>query len=222
MKYLSWHIIENENLSETEINDLYNKGYLATRIKKGNFSQTRSIRIKLADFSLSSENRRILKKTENLTMQKINLPFKEYHWQIGKTAKDFYETKFGKGIMSAQKVKELLTSEKNSNFNTFFIYKDLDTNVDTGFAICLMTNKILHYSYPFYDLNYPEKSIGLGMMIRAINFAKENGLEYIYLGSLQRPSDTYKMQFEGLEWFDGKEWKKDLGEAKKVLRDLAD
>ena len=55
------------------------------------------------------------------------------------------------------------------------------------------------------------------MMIRAIEWAKQSGKRYVYLGSLQRPSDTYKLQFEGLEWFDGKEWKTDLEEVKKVL-----
>ena len=55
------------------------------------------------------------------------------------------------------------------------------------------------------------------MMIRAINFAKESGMKYIYLGSLQRPSDTYKLQFAGLEWFDGKKWSQDIEEVKKIL-----
>jgi arginyl-tRNA--protein-N-Asp/Glu arginylyltransferase len=59
--------------------------------------------------------------------------------------------------------------------------------------------------------------MGLGMMTNTIMFAKDNGLKYVYLGSLQRPTDTYKLQFEGLEWFDGKTWKTNLEEVKKVL-----
>ena len=55
------------------------------------------------------------------------------------------------------------------------------------------------------------------MMLRAILWAKEINKQYIYLGSAQRPSDTYKLQFEGLEWFDGKEWQTDLNELKKIL-----
>ncbi len=55
------------------------------------------------------------------------------------------------------------------------------------------------------------------MMTNTIMFAKDNGLKYVYLGSLQRPTDTYKLQFEGLEWFDGKAWQTDLEEVKKIF-----
>jgi arginyl-tRNA--protein-N-Asp/Glu arginylyltransferase len=60
--------------------------------------------------------------------------------------------------------------------------------------------------------------MGLGMMTKAIQWAKENGLKYVYLGSLQRPTDTYKLQFSGLEWFDGKEWSTDLEKVKIELK----
>ncbi len=49
-------------------------------------------------------------------------------------------------------------------------------------------------------------------------WAKEKGLKYVYLGSLQRPGDGYKLQFEGLEWFDGKEWSTDLEKVKMTLQ----
>ena len=49
-----------------------------------------------------------------------------------------------------------------------------------------------------------------------IQWAKENNKKFVYLGSLQRPTDTYKLQFEGIEWFDGKKWKTDLEEVKKI------
>ena len=62
--------------------------------------------------------------------------------------------------------------------------------------------------------------MGLAMMIMAVQYAKENGLKYIYLGSLQRSSDTYKLQFKGLEWFNGKAWQTDLEEAKKILKSV--
>jgi arginyl-tRNA--protein-N-Asp/Glu arginylyltransferase len=56
------------------------------------------------------------------------------------------------------------------------------------------------------------------MMIQAINYSKEKGLEYIYLGSLQRPSDTYKLQFKGMEWFDGEKWQTDTTPLKEILK----
>ena len=89
-----------------------------------------------------------------------------------------------------------------SNFNTVLRYSELVAGEIVGHAICYMDKSIMHYSYPFYDLK-ASKDMGLGMMTTAINFAQKQGLRYVYLGSLQRPGDTYKLQFEGLEWFDG-------------------
>jgi len=77
---------------------------------------------------------------------------------------------------------------------------------------------MLHYSYPFYDLATAPKDMGLGMMIMAIQYAKSAGMKYVYLGSLQRPTDTYKLQFAGLEWFDGETWSRDIEKVKKILK----
>jgi arginyl-tRNA--protein-N-Asp/Glu arginylyltransferase len=121
--------------------------------------------------------------------------------------------------MSSQKIKEMLTDTQKSNFNSLFVYSN--TTEAIGYTICHSSASLLHYSYPFYDLEKAPKDTGMGMMVRAIEYAKNAGMKYAYLGSLQRPSDTYKLQFEGMEWFDGSEWKKDLDEAKKVLQPLA-
>jgi arginyl-tRNA--protein-N-Asp/Glu arginylyltransferase len=220
MEYLHWKEQALSDLSETSITDAYNKGFVFTRLGKGVMHQTRSCRIDLSKFELSSENKRILKKTGDLEMRSSALPVAEYDFKIGKLAKDFYDTKFQPGIMSAQKVKEMLTDGKKSNFNKLLSFFDKVKLVETaiGYAICYQNSEILHYSYPFYDLANSPDSMGLGMMIRAIQEAHNGGLKYIYLGSLQRPADTYKLQFAGLEWFDGKKWQTDLEAAKAALK----
>ena len=179
--------------------------------------------MRLADFELSSENRRILRKTEGLSLDVQALPYANYDWSIGKMAKDFYDTKFGEGVFSANKVKELMT-EQAGNFNKLLIYSlpllGGAGGGTVGFCIAHETNSMLHYSYPFYLLNtqYSLPNTGLGMMLRAIVWAKDNGKEYCYLGSAQRPSDTYKLQFSGLEWFDGKKWTSDTEKLKELLK----
>jgi arginyl-tRNA--protein-N-Asp/Glu arginylyltransferase len=62
--------------------------------------------------------------------------------------------------------------------------------------------------------------MGLAMMVSVIKYTKDNNKKYIYLGSLQRPTDSYKLQFSGLEWFDGNNWNSDLGEVKNILNSL--
>lgn len=218
VKYLAWDEKNITDFSDDNISDMYEHGYVFTRIGKGTVQQTRSVRIDLGKFELSSENKRILNRIYGVELKKITLPIPDddYDFKIGKLAKDFYQTKFGiGGIMSAQKVKEVLTDSSKSNFNTLLGYSSGSDIL--GYAICYENDNVLHYSYPFYDLNTSPKDMGLGMMTLAIQMAKDSGKKYIYLGSLQRPNDTYKLQFKGLEWFDGEKWSDDLGEVKKIL-----
>ena len=224
MPYLNWDTKIVTDSSPTALDALYAQGYVATRVDKGTFNRTRSARIRLADFSTSSENRRILKKVEGVEMKTYKLPYTNYHWSIHKLAKDFYTTKFGADTFSANKVKELLTEKDQSNFNTLLVFRDDKSDKALGYCIALKTGKMLHYSYPFYVLDDsttvggPLASLGLGMMTKAIEWAKSNGLEYIYLGSLQRPADTYKLQFAGLEWFDGQKWQTNIEPLKEILK----
>jgi arginyl-tRNA--protein-N-Asp/Glu arginylyltransferase len=206
MKYLHWDHKTITDFSESTIADLYNRGYVFTRIGKGVMQQTRSVRI--------------LKKVTSLSLRVTHLPTVEYDWNIGKLAKDFYALKFGPDIMSAQKIKEMLTVAEKSNFNALLTYSENGT--DVSYTISHLSSALLHYSYPFYNAEQAAKDTGLGMMILAIQYAKEAGLNYIYLGSLQRPTDTYKLQFEGLEWFDGTTWKTDIEEVKNILRTASD
>ena len=180
--------------------------------------QTRSVRIDLSKYSSSSENRRIMRKTEELEYSTIPLPDPTYHWSMGKMAKDFYDAKFGKGTFSANKAKELMSDETKSNFNLAFVFRH-GTDI-VGYALCYEQKDILHYSYPFYDLAVAEehKSLGMGMMVRAVRYAEEKGKKYIYLGSAQRPTDTYKFQFKGMEWFDGAAWHENLDVLKEALK----
>ena len=192
---------------------MYNRGFVFTRLGKGIMHQTRSCRINLDKFAWTSENRRIFRKGSDILLENKVLPLDDYSWVIGKTAKDFYNAKAEPGTFTANKIKELLSMP--DNFNSFLKFSK-DGEV-LGYAIFCETSDMVHYSYPFYDLEKAPKYMGMIMMTKTIQWTKENKKKFVYLGSLQRPTDTYKLQFEGLEWFDGKTWKTDLEEVKKVL-----
>lgn len=218
MDYLHWNQQTITDFSEKNVSDMYDRGYVFTRIGKGVMHQTRSVRIDLSKFELSSENRRILKKINPVHLDSTSLPLSRYDFSLGKLAKDFYDTKFGPGIMSAQKAKEMLTGSDKSNFNNLLSYTLYPSPSTIGHTICYTNADILHYSYPFYDLEKSPKDMGLGMMTLAIEHAKNSGKKYVYLGSLQRPTDTYKLQFKGLEWFDGQTWSTDLEAVRGLLK----
>ena len=105
--YPHWKEVTISDFKDEHIEMMYDQGYVFTRRGKGVMHQTRSVRVDLTKFELSSENKRILKKTEMLHITCDMLHDFHYHWSIGKMAKDFYDTKFGKGTFSANKVKEL-------------------------------------------------------------------------------------------------------------------
>jgi len=257
--YLSWAAEEISDFSEKNISAMYERGFVFTRLGKGAMTQTRSVRIDLSKFELSSENRRVLRKVENLKMEIVPLPHPNYDWQIHKMGFDFYTKKFGAKTFSANKIKELLTSE-NSNFNLLMKYsvdqnvipspsaslgvnsaeESLDSNFKgspacrqagsssadglgrddngtIGYCICYQNNELLHYAYPFYYLNADIANLGIGMMTKAIVWAKEQGKKFVCLGSAQNPAAIYKTQFSGFEWFDGEKWREDIEELKKIL-----
>jgi len=217
MSYLNWDTKVITDFSPESVEEMYALGYVFTRAGKGVMNKTCSFRVDLGAFELSSENRRILRKAENLALASEPLPYSGYSWQIGKMAKDFYE-KFGDRVFTANKARELMTDPKESDFNALLAFSDKRSGEAVGFAIAYETGQMFHYAFPFYIEDPREPSRGLGMMTMALERAKSRGARYAYLGSLSRPSDTYKLQFKGGEWFDGERWQTDLGPLKEILR----
>lgn len=187
---------------QEEINNYYDRGYVVTRLGKNVMQQIKSVRVKLTDFELSSENRRVLKKNDNLELNYSVLPSMSYSWSIAKLAKDFYAEKFGPNIMSANKIKEMFNEPDKSNMNAFFEFS-ID-NQPIGYCLLYESNQIVHYSYPFYHLNIKQPNLGMAMMLKAVIWAQKKSKQYIYLGS----DSKYKHQFKGLEVFnpDTKAW----------------
>ena len=218
MTYLHWNETTITDFSEKNVSEMYDRGYVFTRIGKGVMQQTRSVRIDLSKFELSSENRRLLRKGESVVLEIASIPYPGYSWRIAKIAKDFYDKKTDHAF-SANKIKELLTTDQS--FNAILEFKE--AGISRGYAIAYENSSMLHYSYPFYDLENALKDMGLIMMTKMIADAQSRGFSYVYLGSLQRPGDTYKLQFAGLEWFDGgsegsNKWSTDLEKVKELLK----
>jgi leucyl-tRNA---protein transferase len=197
--YEHWDQLETDDFSDSNIEQQYAAGFVYTRLGKGVMHGVESMRIDLSEFEQSSENRRVLKKNEGLELAVEELPMKDYSWEIGKMAKDFY-AKFGDKVMSANKIKEMLTEADKSNMNSLFSYS-LD-NKAIGYCSAVQTNKLVHYAYPFYNLEPKTYNLGMGMILKAIVWAKEQGKEYIYLGTKQK----YKEQFKGVEYFNRDKW----------------
>jgi arginyl-tRNA--protein-N-Asp/Glu arginylyltransferase len=221
--YFSWKKTQIEDFSEKEISKQYSDGFVFTRLGKGIMNQTRSLRIDLSKFKLSSENRRVLRHTSELSINSslLPVPLNEYDFKIQKLAKDFYTGRFGEKLFSANKVKELLTSEQKSNYNLFLNFTIGEGVEPMGYCICYSNSTLLHYCYPFYNYTQYGNNYGMSMMLNAILYAQSQKLKYFYIGSATRKSDKYKLDFEGLEWFDGEKsvWSQDIEKVKDIIKD---
>lgn len=205
-KYVYPYSVYGQMEQGDNIDQILASGFLSSRIAPGRFYLARSLRIDLSKFNLNSENRRILSKTEYMGLDMLDIDIKNYNYKIGKIAVDFYNQEGNtKKIFRPQTIKRLF---KEQFFNKLFVYTEAG-NV-FGYCMTLQTDKSLHYAYPFYDLSYRERNAGMGMMLRATMEAKELGLKYVYLGTIYTKASLYKLQFEGLEYFDGNKWSTDL------------
>lgn len=221
MAYINFGEKHIDIKNDLEVAEAFNTGYVLTRIGKGRMNRVRSLRVNIKEFNLSSENRRILRKFSD-TISISLIPISEIDYRLLKLVKDFYETKFGKGIFSSQKAKKLLTSE--DNFNSLIKYSQgITDNFDeiNGFVISYISSitKIIHYAYPFYKLELINTSFGMYMMTKLVEYAKLNNFKYVYLGSVHNKEALYKLQFLGLEWWDEKNnlWSNDLKELKERI-----
>lgn len=197
------------------IADLYEKGFLPTRIHKDLFYLARSLRIDLAKFSPNTENRRIFRKTDYLSFEIFPLNQYEYHYEIGKMAVDFSKARFHGTKFTQQSVKKLFTE---SSMTHVLEFTDKTTEKKIGYTLCLIEDKsILHYSYPFYNTSYFNKNLGMGMMLNAINHAKMNFMNHVYIGTCYTKESLYKLQFDGLEFFNGLKWDSDIVKLKNLI-----
>jgi leucyl-tRNA---protein transferase len=193
-----------------QVSSLLNLGLLPTRTSDTNkFYMGRSIRVDLNKFELSSENRRIINKTGFIDFKLLKLSDFPFDYKIQKFCKDYFDNRFGKGKMSAQAIKRIFTSSWN---NMVYVVTD-NTKPDSqpiGYATMYHDEKCEHYAYPFYDLEYFKTNIGARMILNAVINAKENGKQYIYLGTIYEKSALYKTEFKGVQWWDGNNWSDDI------------
>jgi arginyl-tRNA--protein-N-Asp/Glu arginylyltransferase len=179
-----------QNSQSVEVN--YSHGLLPQRNLPGTYYRDSSCRSNISDFSLSSENRRILRKTENFTFQKMPIFFNlEIQKQI-----------FGwlKGLdwnFPISSVKSIFTQHI---FNYLYIWS-LNQKVN-AYSVCYFSDSISHIAYVFYNPEYSHSDLPIRLVLQTIIDSQSLGLKYCYLG---RYSD-YKRNMPGFENFIDNQW----------------
>jgi arginyl-tRNA--protein-N-Asp/Glu arginylyltransferase len=196
--------------------DLFNAGFLPSSRNLDRFYLCRQVRVDLARFKPSSENRRILRKGDGIEVKLVPRAQFEYTPERRRFFKTYADIKFGKDVMTFDRLDSLFASPIISHL---LVFADAKTGDEIGAATLYIEDKQLaYYYYAFYDLNYYARNLGMFMMTSAVGLFAGRGYRHLYLGTCYSQNALYKTQFAGAEFFNGFKWSDDLAELKFIIR----
>jgi len=184
---------------DEEKEKLYGWGFLPFRNNPQLFYLARSSRCRLRDFVLSSENRRIIKKTNQFVVKKISLENFPYSFSLQKECKDWARQRGWK--ISTASIKKIFTGGFFTDVWVWFLDGER-----VGYQIIFTGKKLIHTGYIFYNSQLTGKDLGMRMLIEATLWAKEEGKEFHYLGTSYGKTGFYKRNLKGFEFFTGFGW----------------
>jgi len=201
--------------------DIFNAGFLPSSRNLDRFYLCRHVRVNLVKFKPSSENRRVLRKGEGIRVELVPRVKFDFTPERRKFFKTYADIKFGKDVMSYERLDALFSSPIISHL---LVFTDAATDVEVGVAtLYLEKSTLAFYYYAFYDLNYYARNLGMFMMTSAAALFSQRKCDYLYLGSCYSSNALYKTQFAGAEFFNGVRWSDSLKELKYLIeRDKRD
>jgi arginyl-tRNA--protein-N-Asp/Glu arginylyltransferase len=196
--------------------DIFNAGFLPSSRQLDRFYLCRQVRVNLAKFKPSSENRRILRKGAGIDVKLVPREKYDYTPERRQFFKTYADIKFGKDVMTFERLDALFAAPIISHL---LVFTDAKTDGEIGVATLYLEGKSLaFYYYAFYDLNYYSRNLGMFMMTSAAALFAEHGSKQLYLGTCYSDNALYKTQFAGAEFFNGFRWSDDLDELKFIIR----
>ncbi len=194
---------------QDSLGDIYNLGFLPFRNKKDLFYLSRSCRSNLKQIEqnnlFSSENRRIIKKTKNFSFNFIEQKSFKYNLEVQKQCR--FWAKARNWQISVSSIKKLFSGDF---FNWILEVKKQEKTI--AYSIILKEGSLAHWAYVFYDPEFSNRDLVIRMGLEVINWAKQAGLDLVYLGTCYGESGYYKRNFPGFEFFNGFSWSNDLKE----------
>ena len=146
-------------------------------------------------------------------------------FDLSAARKEFFlkyaEARYGTGVMPPERLELLFNSPLATHL---LVFTDAATGAELGVVLLyLETPRVAFYRYSFFDLNHPNRSLGLFLMTTAMNYFQEQKFSHLYLGTCYSERALYKTQFAGAEFFNGFRWSDNLKELKFILnRDQKD
>ena len=182
------------------IDQNYQEGLLPQRNNKNLFYSQTSSRSNLENFNLSSENRRILRKTEDFTFEKIPLKNFNYDSKIQKEISIWVKTLGWDFPVSS--IKNVF---KNHIFNYLYIWKDDQENI-IAYSLCYFSKNVSHIAYVFYNPEFTHGNLPIRLALQVIIDSHELGLKFCYLGRFSKDTGFYKRNMPGFEYYKDNQW----------------
>jgi leucyl-tRNA---protein transferase len=206
--------------SPGDLDKLYPEGFLPytgnPELKHELYYKSRGIRIDLAKFADSSENRRVHRKAEDLHIEYQITPVGQFEqWdQFYAFAKQYSEERIGEDKMPLQRIAYISQRKYLTHVLSF-----TSRGTVIGYILAIITNELFHYWFAFYDTVTLEQGIPLGkwLMWKCIHIAKDSGKQHIYLGNGYLEKSLYKTRdFKAVEYFDGNVWSSQIKDLQRL------
>jgi arginyl-tRNA--protein-N-Asp/Glu arginylyltransferase len=193
--------------------DFFEAGFLPSTRELDRFYLARQIRVRLKDFTASSENRRVLRKCEGVSWRLLRRAEFKLNDERRGFCKKYADARFGAEVMSEERLQTLFTAPVATHIMIFE-----QGERELGYVVLyLECPRVAFYYYSFYDLAYFERSLGLFIMTSAVQAFAAEKFEYLYLGTCYSERALYKTQFAGFEFFNGFRWSDDVKELKYLV-----
>src|SRR5271156_5501995 len=160
--YAIWAVPED---GETPA-DIFDAGFLPSSRDLDRFYLCRQVRVNLAKFKSSSENRRILRKGKGINVELIPRDKFDYTPERRQFFKTYADIKFGKDVMTFERLDGLFGAPIISHL---LVFTYATTSREVGVATLYLAGRALaFYYYAFYDLAYYARNLGMFMMTSTV------------------------------------------------------
>lgn len=197
--------------------DFYKNGFLpysADPLVHNLFYMARSARVVLKTFELSSENRRVAKRFDNVfSTRSLSVNEAESDSRIREMFLNYFKLRHGKSIMPRERFDTILASLLPLRVIIYEKGKSL-----VAVVLEVSDKTFGHFWFSAYDLSYAKQSLGMWLMLDAVRSAKAVGKKHYYIGTVYGEKALYKTNLGPLEFWDGSTWSTDLSHLKKLAR----
>lgn len=190
--------------NKLSIEQNFQSGLLPQRNSKFSFykDENFSSRSDLNFFQLSSENRRILNKTQNYTFKKILLSEFTYTSSVQKQIVSWVKELTWNFPTSS--IKTVFT---NHIFNYLYIWYNQDKEI-CAYSLCYFNENFSHIAYVFYNPKYAHNDLPIRLSLQVISDSFDLKLKYCYFGRFNPNTKLgfYKRNFPGFQYFTQGQW----------------